>query len=529
MQSNSNDKKQQPIASGFPGSNLYQNQNIWNSSFNSARERSKGMFSTTRSIVMPFGWLTQSNADVEQAPSGSSALNANSEATAWGARNWKTEKPSRSTNSSPNQKRDVGLQNGPNYYEPTQHAIGAKVNGYTSTYGSQNRGSQEAPYVDRSGFGTSREHGIPPSRQSQGSPAFSEMYGHTPTNSIQSQRPAPSQSSSFQNQAANQLAFQYNNTQVDDELSHQFNSRLNLENGGSAFNPNSQPFQMNPGPQTWSGETLSRFNPVDLPADALSTMVQAVTRGSAERIAPSSAYRLEQNSPRGYAVGPDPWTRPSSRGQRLEQERRGTSQMHHAFQAAPYYNQYPYNYSAQYPANLLESYPQNFRPSMVPGYGMSHMQYPVPGNYSIRPPQPQDPSKSVRSVLLEEFRLNNKSSKRYELKDIYDHVVEFSGDQHGSRFIQQKLETANSDEKEQIFREIEPNAVQLMKDVFGNYVIQKIFEHGNQVQKKILAEKMRGKVVDLSVQVYACRVVQKVCPRIFGSPRMSVANGLVGS
>jgi mRNA-binding protein PUF3 len=96
------------------------------------------------------------------------------------------------------------------------------------------------------------------------------------------------------------------------------------------------------------------------------------------------------------------------------------------------------------------------------------------------------------------------------LKDIYNHVVEFSGDQHGSRFIQQKLETANSDEKEQLFKEVLPNSVQLMKDVFGNYVIQKLFEHGNQVQKKLLASTMKGKVSDLSVQTYACRVVQKV-------------------
>jgi hypothetical protein len=94
-------------------------------------------------------------------------------------------------------------------------------------------------------------------------------------------------------------------------------------------------------------------------------------------------------------------------------------------------------------------------------------------------------------------------------------VVEFSGDQHGSRFIQQKLETANSDEKDQLFREIEPNAIQLMKDVFGNYVIQKFFEHGNQVQKKGLAAQMKGKVVDLSVQMYACRVVQKVSVLFF--------------
>lgn len=49
--------------------------------------------------------------------------------------------------------------------------------------------------------------------------------------------------------------------------------------------------------------------------------------------------------------------------------------------------------------------------------------------------------------------------------------MEFSGDQHGSRFIQQRLETASSDEKQVVFDEIVPDAaLQLMQDVFGNYV-----------------------------------------------------------
>lgn len=49
--------------------------------------------------------------------------------------------------------------------------------------------------------------------------------------------------------------------------------------------------------------------------------------------------------------------------------------------------------------------------------------------------------------------------------------MEFSGDQHGSRFIQQRLETATSEEKQVVFDEIVPDAaLQLMQDVFGNYV-----------------------------------------------------------
>lgn len=123
------------------------------------------------------------------------------------------------------------------------------------------------------------------------------------------------------------------------------------------------------------------------------------------------------------------------------------------------------------------------------------------------------PSDGVRSALMHEFRSNTKS-RRYELKDVYDHVAEFSGDQYGSRFIQTRLETANSDEKDRIFTEIEPNAVPLMTDVFGNYVIQKYFEHGDQIHKKILANKMRGQVLNLSLQMYGCRVVQKALDHV---------------
>jgi len=119
----------------------------------------------------------------------------------------------------------------------------------------------------------------------------------------------------------------------------------------------------------------------------------------------------------------------------------------------------------------------------------------------------------VQSALMYEFKSNAKS-KRYELKDIYDHIAEFSGDQHGSRFIQTKLETANSDEKDRVFREIEPNAIPLMTDVFGNYVIQKFFEHGDQTHKKILANKMRGQMLNLSLQMYGCRVVQKALDHV---------------
>lgn len=49
--------------------------------------------------------------------------------------------------------------------------------------------------------------------------------------------------------------------------------------------------------------------------------------------------------------------------------------------------------------------------------------------------------------------------------------MEFSGDQHGSRFIQQKLQSASSEERQKVYDEIVPrNTLQVMQDVFGNYV-----------------------------------------------------------
>ncbi|KAL3653185.1 hypothetical protein CASFOL_002866 [Castilleja foliolosa] len=111
------------------------------------------------------------------------------------------------------------------------------------------------------------------------------------------------------------------------------------------------------------------------------------------------------------------------------------------------------------------------------------------------------------SSLLEEFKSNK--TKCFELSEIAGHVVEFSADQYGSRFIQQKLETATTEEKVMVFQEIFPQALTLMTDVFGNYVIQKFFEHGMMSQRRELAGEIFGHVLTLSLQMYGCRVIQK--------------------
>ncbi|KAL5169352.1 Pumilio 2 [Glycine soja] len=114
---------------------------------------------------------------------------------------------------------------------------------------------------------------------------------------------------------------------------------------------------------------------------------------------------------------------------------------------------------------------------------------------------------SFASSLLEEFKTNK--TKCFELSEIAGHVVEFSADQYGSRFIQQKLETATTEEKNMVYQEIMPHSLALMTDVFGNYVVQKFFEHGLASQRRELANKLLGHVLTLSLQMYGCRVIQK--------------------
>jgi len=112
--------------------------------------------------------------------------------------------------------------------------------------------------------------------------------------------------------------------------------------------------------------------------------------------------------------------------------------------------------------------------------------------------------------------------------DIIGHFIEFSGDQHGSRFIQQKLESASVSEKNIVFKEIFPAALCLMTDVFGNYVIQKFFEHGTADHKRLLGETLVGNVLSLSLQMYGCRVVQKALEVISPEQQAQLVKELEG-
>ncbi|GER47298.1 pumilio-like protein [Striga asiatica] len=102
------------------------------------------------------------------------------------------------------------------------------------------------------------------------------------------------------------------------------------------------------------------------------------------------------------------------------------------------------------------------------------------------------------NYFLEELKSGN--CQKLELSDIEGYIVEFSVDQHGSRFIQQKLLMCSLEEKASVFKEVVPHASKLITD---------LFEHGNSEERMNLADQLRGQILPLSLQMYGCRVIQK--------------------
>ena len=125
-------------------------------------------------------------------------------------------------------------------------------------------------------------------------------------------------------------------------------------------------------------------------------------------------------------------------------------------------------------------------------------------------PPPALPIASAHSAWLDDFRLN-KSNSHLTLFDITARglLLDLSCDQFGSRFIQQRLETASGDEKEAAFTAVVSDVFRLSEDVFGNYVVQKLLEHGSVEQRRLIGLALGGHAFELAMHMYGCRVVQK--------------------
>lgn len=188
----------------------------------------------------------------------------------------------------------------------------------------------------------------------------------------------------------------------------------------------------------------------------------------------------------------------------------------------PQYQQIP-GQSGQMTHNSQQRYP-----NPAQNYGRSQQQQQQPrGQGQQSSGQRQE---GHRSQLLQELRAAN-LNKQPTLMDVVNQnlVAELSTDQNGSRFIQQRLEHATSQEKDAVFEQILPETIRLCTDVFGNYVIQKFFEFGTAQHKRMIAECLEERVLPLSLQMYGCRVIQKALEKVEPAQAGRLAKELDGS
>lgn len=159
-----------------------------------------------------------------------------------------------------------------------------------------------------------------------------------------------------------------------------------------------------------------------------------------------------------------------------------------SYASTPYAG-YPLNPSSMYGSPVEGGSPVFAAAGLAPRGGRVPVDYIAPGPAPHMPPYGPwavmpDVARMMRSPLLEDFRSNR--HRQWELsvrratlcyllycpdlsrQDLLGHIVEFAGDQLGSRHIQQKLETATPEEKQAVFDEILPNILQLSTDVFAN-------------------------------------------------------------
>ncbi|KAG9257271.1 pumilio domain-containing protein [Emericellopsis atlantica] len=445
----------------------------------------------------------------------------------------------RSSSSSPSRTRNGAIPRAPTFGNGAEASgmsnglNGHGRNGFTDN--GMARSTNDASFFETLSSIPATDPSGPPSRQSQASPGYGDLFngrtnGHAQSSSF-SQRAMPSNGNGSSHQANNSQAFSLNQ-QLGDHMGMPYGRRGAAEHG-KLKGMSSQSSQLNPGSQPFADTNGSRFGPAFAQDSALESLASSFSTLRRPSDSPSASYYSEGNSTiRNFPNNAGPWNVSAALmrdAQAAELERRDSAQAYAGTSYSPgYYSPQPsYPLTPQHANNYLEQqYPQAHRQAMLSSYNMPYnMPYPLSGTLpQIHTAADGDRTRGLRSARLEEYK-NNKG-KKHELKDFYTYMVEFSGDQHGSRFIQGKLETANSDEKEQVFREIEPNAIQLMQDVFGNYVVQKFFVHGNQVQKKMLANKLKTKMVDLSLQVYACRVVQKALEHVLVDQQLELVQEL---
>jgi pumilio RNA-binding family len=132
-----------------------------------------------------------------------------------------------------------------------------------------------------------------------------------------------------------------------------------------------------------------------------------------------------------------------------------------------------------------------------------------------------------RSAALTEVRKQGTKCK-LTIGEVLPHVIEFAQDQHGSRYLQTKLDEKETTEaeKEEVFNAVLLEAPKLASDVFANFVVQKLFDICSAEQKKQLVISLKDELLRLSKETYGCRVVQKAIQHVSRDSQLVLASEL---
>ncbi|CAE7604881.1 pum [Symbiodinium necroappetens] len=146
------------------------------------------------------------------------------------------------------------------------------------------------------------------------------------------------------------------------------------------------------------------------------------------------------------------------------------------------------------------------------------------------------------SLLLNQVR---RRQRDVSLEEVLSEklVVEFAKDQHGSRFLQTKLDEAPDDVKRMVYAAIQEDAAELSKEVFANHVAGILSEFVRQkkagacrtplradpvltIPSVALVRALADNVATLSQDQYGCRVIQKAIQAVSKESQQQIAREL---
>jgi len=108
-------------------------------------------------------------------------------------------------------------------------------------------------------------------------------------------------------------------------------------------------------------------------------------------------------------------------------------------------------------------------------------------------------------------------------------LLAFVTDKEGSRFLQENLMSATTDQLWSTFTHLQRHFVTISQDVFGNYVVQKYLEFGSDKLRGAILETLQTSISLLSLEKYGSRVVQKLLDYGAHEQKLLVAKQLTGS